>query len=249
MNGLKDYYEDNKTSCFNISEIVINEYQNVMIFSVISILLLLVPTLILQLLFVYRYKSTFLHRQFLYATIVVILLGIIYILYPSSFNIGCPLFYIIVNSSNRYLFFVEMLQITTIHLLLLYKFCKHMETRIMQRIQTLCCNIRPSLWHEVMIVCIQLGLPLPLIIDEFVVRQSMYFKRMEQNYILIPVLIANILLDLVCIVLLLVWVYRLWKRKLLKSKAKFVCTLIIHMHTVNLSRLFNWEHNFFVFKF
>ncbi len=79
-----------------------------------------------------------------------------------------------------------------------------------------------------MIVCIQLGLPLPLIIDEFVVRQSMYFKRMEQNYILIPVLIANILLDLVCIVLLLVWVYRLWKRKLLKSKAKFVCTLIIH---------------------
>ncbi len=138
MNGLKDYYEDNKTSCFNISEIVINEYQNVMIFSVISILLLLVPTLILQIFFVYRYKSTFLHRQFLYATIVVIIIirYIIYILYPSSFNVGCPLFYVIVNSLNRYLFLVEMLQITTIHLLLLYKFCKHMETRIMQQIQT-----------------------------------------------------------------------------------------------------------------
>ncbi len=55
MGGLV-YYEDNKTNhCLNISEIVLQE---IMIISIIDILLLLVPALILQLFFIYRYKST-----------------------------------------------------------------------------------------------------------------------------------------------------------------------------------------------
>ena len=52
---------------------------------------------------------------------------------------------------------------------------------------------------------------------------------MEIIYILVPVLIASILLDLLCIVMLVVWVHKLWKRRLLRSKAKFVLTQIGHM--------------------
>ncbi len=140
------YYEDNKTYCPNIcTEFDRNQlFPALTIFSIIGIVIL-VPTLILQLFFIYRYKSTLLHRQFLYTTVVVILLNVIYIIYSSTVDVGCPLFQRIVNSLNRYLFYVEMMQMTTIHLLLLYKLCKHMETRTMQRLQTLCCNICPCL--------------------------------------------------------------------------------------------------------
>ncbi len=114
MDGL--YNESNSTYCLNVSEILKLtphldlELKVLMIFNAINIPLLLVPTLILQLFFIYRYKSTFLYRQFLYTTIVVILFKIIYaLLYPSSLNDGCPLFYLVVTSLYRYMIFVEML--------------------------------------------------------------------------------------------------------------------------------------------
>ncbi len=224
---------DNNTNCLNISD-GIKELQALRIFGIIGILLLLVPTLILQLFFIYRYKSTFLHCQFLYATIVVVLMNGIYIVYPSTVHAGCPLFYLFVNSLNRYLFYVEMMQMTTIHLLLLYKLCKHIETRTMQRLQTLCCNIRPRLWHDVMIVCIQLGLPLPLLITEIVEtlkikRYNMYLIKLEMNCFIRPLLSVNILLGLICTVILVLWFCMLWKRRLLKNKVKFVCTQIGHI--------------------
>ncbi len=235
MDGL-DYYEDNNTNCLNFSDIIVTgrELTTLRISGLIGILLLLVPTLILQLFFIYRYKSTFLHRQFLYTTIVVILMDIIYIVYPSSLYVGCPLFYLFVNSLNRYMFYVEMLQMTTIHLLLLYKLCKHMETRIMQRLQTLCCNIRPRLCHDVIIVCIQFGLPSPILIAEFVMRfktklYNIYLIQLEMYCFIKPLLAVNILLGLICIVLLVLWFCMLWKRRLLKSKVKFVCTQMGHI--------------------
>ena len=242
MDGQFYYHnEDNNTNCPNIShENLIKEFQGVRIFGIISTLLLL-ATLILQLFFIYRYKSTFLHRQFLYTTVVVILVGIINILYLSSFS--CLTFFLAIYGLNRYLLYVEILQITTIHLLLLYKLCKHIETRTMQRLQTLCCNIRPRLWHDVMIVCIQFCLPLPVLIVDIVVIQKIhsildyfivYLKHVQEEIysILIPVLLASIILDLICIVVLVVWVYKLWKRRLLKSKARLVCTQISHIFFV-----------------
>ncbi len=206
MDGLV-YNESNNTNCLNFSENQIKEYLGLRIFGIIGIPLLLVPSLILQLFFIYRYKSTLLHRQFLYTTVVVILLNVIYIIYSSTVDVGCPLFQRIVNSVNRYLFYVEMMQMTTIHLLLLYKLCKHMETRTMQRLLTLCCNIRPRLWHDVMIVCIQFGLPLPLLIAEVVVMIKTFSMLeflidVEMNCFIRPLWVFNILLGLICIVLL-----------------------------------------------
>ncbi len=128
MDGL-DYYEDN---CLNNTEIDIKEFQAARIFGILSIPLLLVPSLILQLFFICRYKSTLLHRQFLYTTVIVILLNAIYTVYQSTVNVGCPFFQLIVTSVNRYLFYVEMIQMTTIHLLLLYKLCQHMQIEIMR---------------------------------------------------------------------------------------------------------------------
>ena len=161
-----DYNEDNSTGC--ISDSQVKSFQTFRIFGIIGIPLLLVPSLIVQLFFIYRYKSTFLHRQFLYTTVVLILMNAIYIVYPSTVDVGCPLSFLFVTSLNWYIFNVDIIQVTIIHLLLLYKLCKHMETRTTQRLQTLCCNIRPRLWHEVMIVCIQFGLPLPILIAEIV---------------------------------------------------------------------------------
>ena len=159
------YNLSNSTNCLNnISDSVMKQIQDLRIVSIVSIVLL-VPTLILQLFFICRYKSTFLHRQFLYTTVVIILLNII-------FCFDVCLGFLITNTLNRYLLYVEMMQITTIHLLLLYKLCKHIETRTTQRLKALCCNIRPRLWHEVMIVCIQLGFPLALLITEIVVIQK-----------------------------------------------------------------------------
>ncbi len=235
MDGLV-YYEDNKTNhCLNISDIVIKQLQDLRIVSIIDILLLLVPALILQLFFICRYKSTFLHRQFLYTTIVVILFYISGILYTSTVDVVCPFFFLITGNLAGYITYVEILQMTTIHLLLLYQLCKHMKTRTMQRLQACCCNIRPRLWHDVMIVCIQLGLPLPILIAEIVVRwktpfeSKLYDSEVEYYYIIAPLLAVNILLGLVCIVMLVLWFGILWKRRLLKSKVKFVCTQIGHI--------------------
>ncbi len=143
------YNLSNSTNCLNISDSVIKQSQDLRTSSIIIIPLLLVPTLILQLIFICRYKSTFLHRQFLYTTVVVVLIYIIFTLYPSSIDVGCecPLFYLLMNSLAGYITYVEILQITVIHLVLLYKLCKHIETRTMLRLQTLCCNIRPRLRH------------------------------------------------------------------------------------------------------
>ena len=98
----------------------------------------------------------------------------------------------------------------------------------MQRLRALCCNIRPRLWHEVMIVSIQLGLPLPILIVEIVVMiktNSVYFiYQVEYNYIEISLMAFNALLGLICTVLLVLWFCMLWKRRLLKNKVKFVCT-------------------------
>ena len=102
----------------------------------------------------------------------------------------------------------------------------------MQRLQTLCCNIRPRLWHDVMIVCIQFGLPLPVLIAEIVAilkTQTVYFKHDVAYYFFLPIVAVNILLGLICIVLLVVWFCMMMKRQLLKSKAKFVCTQISHI--------------------
>ena len=221
------YYEDNNTNCINISYSLIKQFQNIRIFGIISIPLLLVPTLILQLIFIYRYKSTFLHRQFFYTTVVVILLVTTYAVYSSSLNVGCPLFFLFVNSLNVYLLYVDMMQMLTIHLLLLYKLCKYM-----QRLQALCCNIRPRLWHEVIIVCIQFGLPLPILIVKIVVilktHHFVYFRYVEV-YFRIPLVAVNILLGLICIVLLMIWFCMLTKRNLLQNKVKFVCTQISHI--------------------
>ena len=231
MDG-QDYNTDNNTNCFNISESVIKQFPVRRTSSIISIPLLLVPTLILQLFFIYRYKSTFLHRQFLYTTVVVILLNVINIVYPSNLN-HCPLSFLLVYRLNWYFYYVEMLQITTIHLLLLYKLCKHIETRIMQRLQACCCNIRRRPWqYDVIIVCIQLGLPLPILIAEIVVilkTNSDNFIIGEYNYFFLPLVAVDTLLGLICIVLLVIWFCMLIKRKLLKSKAKFVCTQISHI--------------------
>ncbi len=220
MDGL-DYYEDNNTNGLNFSEIHDQDLR-LMICGIIGILLL-VPALILQLFFMYRYKSTFLHRQFLYTTIVVILLDIIYTLCPSSFKTW---FYSCLGILNQYLLYVEGLQITTIHLLLLYKLCKHMQTRTTQRLHTLCCNIRPRPWHEVIIVFIQFALS--LLIDIVMTLKTSYISKI----FFIIMLAVNILLGMICIVLLVLWFYILWKRKLLKSKAKFVCTQMGHIFFV-----------------
>ncbi len=215
------YNLSNSTNCLNnISDSVMKQIQDLRIVSIVSIVLL-VPTLILQLFFICRYKSTFLHRQFLYTTVVIILLNII-------FCFDVCLGFLITNTLNRYLLYVEMMQITTIHLLLLYKLCKHIETRTTQRLKALCCNIRPRLWHEVMIVCIQLGFPLALLIIEIVmIQKTSYHLEMIICYSI--VLAVNILLGLICIVLLVLWLCMLWKRRLLKSKAKFVCTQMGHI--------------------
>ncbi len=102
-------------------------------------------------------------------------------------------------------------------------------------------NICPRLWHDVMTVCIQLGLPLPLLIAEIVTSSTsstsrtisdyfMYVNQLQIHiFILIPLLVASTLLDLLCIVVLVVWVYKLWNKRLLKSKARFVCTQISHI--------------------
>ncbi len=236
MDELVDY-EDNSTNCMNFSTSEIQKFKYLSIFSIIGILLLLVPTSILQLFFIYRYKSTFLHRQFLYATAVVILINIIYIVYPSSLNVGCPLFYLTLDSLSRCIIYVEMLQMTTIHLLLLYKLCKHVVhvPRTMQRLQALCCNIRPRLWHDVMIMCIQFALPLPVLISEFVVMMkthTIYFVYVERIILIKPLLAVNVLLGLTCTVLLVLWFCILWKRKLLKNKAIFVFTQMGHIFFV-----------------
>ncbi len=229
MDG-QDYNEDN-TLCQNISA---KQFQDLRIVSIISILLLLVPTLIVQLIFIYRYKSTFLHRQFLYTTVAVILIYIIFTLYPSTIDVGCPLFYLLMTSLGVYITVVEIMQITTIHLLLLYKLCKYIETRTTQRLQALCCNIRPQPWHDVMIVCIQLGIPLPLLIADIVVilkTRSIEVYKVENyiKYIEKPLLAVNALLGLICTVLLMLWCCMLWKRRLLKNKVKFVCTQMGHI--------------------
>ena len=254
MDGLV-YSEDNNTYCLNFSDYVIQEVRDVRIFGILSILLLLVPTLILQLFFIYRYKSTFLHRQFLYATVVVTLISTLFIVYSNIVDVACPLLnpLIIVTIFNVYLLNVEMIQIMTIHLLLLYKLCKHIETRAMQRLRTLCCNIRPRLWHEVMIVCIQLSLPLPMVIAKFVVLLKTPFDsesgeliELEFTYFIDPLLAVNILLGLICTVLLVSWFCMLWKRGLLKNKAKFVCTQMGHILFV-LVVFFTWNIIYFQF--
>ena len=73
-------HEDNNTTCSNIG-IKDLDLKILRIFSIIIIPLLLVPSLFVQLSFTHRYKSTFLHRQFLYTAIMTILLNIIVILY------------------------------------------------------------------------------------------------------------------------------------------------------------------------
>ena len=222
-----DYTESNEsnyTFCYNITK---DQLQDLMILSVISVQLL-VLVLMLQLFFICRYKSTFLHRQFLYTTIVVILLGIIYVLYP-SFDDCSHSFSYTLTSLNQYLLFVEILQMTTIHIFLLYKLLKHIETRTMQRLRACCCNVRPRLWHEVVLVCFQFGYPIPLLITELVVRLSPGFIFVQLYTYFLPLVAINILFDLICIVLLLIWFYMLSKKKLLKSKAKVVCTQMGHI--------------------
>ncbi len=217
------YNLSNSTNCLNISDSGVKQFQDMRIFSIVSIVLL-VPTLILQLFFICRYKSTFLHRQFFYTTIFVLLYYIVFIVYLSTVDVGC--FFALLNSLGWYLLYVEIMQITTIHLLLLYKLCKYMQTRTMQRLQTLCCNIRPRPRHEMMIVCIQLGLPLPILITEIVILKtnSIYFVFNVESYIQISLVAVNTPMGLICTVLLVFWFCMLWKRRLLKNKVKFVCT-------------------------
>ena len=223
---------NNSTNCLNISDSVMNHLKDMRIVSIIIIPLLLVPTLILQLFFIYRYKSTFLHRQFLYATVVVILLFIMNIVYTSTVDVGCPFVPLFVNTLTAYITFVEIMQMTIVHFLLLYKLCKHIETRTMEWLRACCCNIRPRLWHDIIIACIQLGLPLPILIVDIVMIQTTNLisaYNTEYNYIEIPLLAVNALVGLICTVLLVLWFYVLWKRRLLKNKVIFVCTQMGHI--------------------
>ncbi len=185
----------------------------------------------------------------LYATFVVILVYIMFTLYPSTVDIGCPFFHLLMNSLAWYITFVEIMQMRIIHLLLLYK---HVEIRTTQRLQTLCCNIRSRLWNDVMIVCIQLGLPLPVLIVDIVVilktRSVEFMYEVGYDYIKKPLLAVNILLGLICTVLLVSWCCMLWKRRLLKNKVKFVCTEMGHIIITRFSCNINREHTFDAIK-
>ncbi len=108
-----------------------------------------------------------------------------------------------------------------------------MQTRTTQRLRALCCNIRPRLWHEVMIVCIQLSLPLPILYN------SWHCVDIENTFSLLYIFGNTLLfstsggsqhttIGLVCIVLLVIWFCMLVKKKWLKNKAKFVCTQMGH---------------------
>ncbi len=55
------------------------------------------------------------------------------------------------------------------------------------------------------------------------------FIEVELFGFVLPLVLVNILFDLICIVLVVDWVCKLWKRKLLKSKVKFVCTQMGHI--------------------
>ncbi len=245
MDGLV-YSEDNNTYCLNFSDSVIKEVRAVRIFGILIILLLLVPTLILQLFFIYRYKSTFLRRQFLYATVVVTLISTLFIVFSNIVDAACPLLnpLIIVTNLNRYLWYVDMLQITILRLLLLYKSFKQIATGTTQRQQTHSNNR----WQEVMIVCIKVELALGA---QFVATLMTYsfFSTKVELYLMRPLVslqAVNILSGLTCIVMLVVWFCILWKRKLLKNKVKFVFTEMAHILFVivvflfwNISTLFS----------
>ncbi len=235
MDGL-DYYEDNYTYCWNYSDYVIQETRAVRIFGILSIPLLLVPTLILQLFFMYRYKSTFLHRQFLYATIVVTLISTVFVVFSNIVDAFCPLLnpLIIVTIFNRYMWYVELLLTTIFYLFAVYKLCKLKAPKTMQQIQTLR-NDRLHLWEKVMIVCIHVGeisfeIGSHLLLYIWIGYMSIYSTKMKLNLMrpLLSQLAVNIPLGLICIVLLVIWFHILWDRKLLKNQVKFVWTQMGH---------------------
>ncbi len=93
------------------------------------------------------------------------------------------------------------------------------------------------LWHEVMIVCSQLCLPLPILIAEIVVIWKTnliynHLEKLERKYFIMPMLSVNILLGLTCTVLLVLWFCMLWKRRLLRNRVQFVCTQMGHIFAV-----------------
>ncbi len=75
------------------------------------------------------------------------------------------------------------------------------------------------------------------------------FLDVEIDFILLPLVAVNTLLGLTCIVLVVVWFYILSKRKLLKSKANFVCTQIGHILIVLVVLLIGNTSYFFSYFF
>ncbi len=236
---MDDYQlESNFTYCSNFSDAQINTYLGLRITGILGILLLLLPSLVVQLVFLCCYKSTLLHRQFLWSTIAVMMINAVYIAYLDSIQHGCMVFFI-VNSLNRYLFYVEMMLMTTIHIILLLKLCKHIKTKKQNSLLQTLFSIQPRVWYDVIIVCVQFFIPLPLLIVELVVRQKLRdtIIEWEMNYFTRFILVVNIILGLTCIIMLIVWFVVMIKERLLKNKLRLVCTHMGHIFFVLLVSL------------
>ena len=255
MEEMDDYQlESNFTYCSNFSDAQINTYLGLRITGILGILLLLLPSLVVQLVFLCCYKSTLLHRQFLWSTIAVMMINAVYIAYLDSIQHECRM-QSIVNSLNRYSFYVEMILMTTIHIILLLKLCKYMKTKHLKKLNSLLqtlFSIQPRVWYDVIIVCVQFGIPLPLLIVELVVSKQLrdIIIDWEMVCFIRPILVVNIILGLTCIIMLIVWFVVMIKERLLKNKLRFVCTHMGHIFFVlSVSLIWNTMYLFTIFKY
>ena len=203
---------------------------------VCSILLML--TLVFELFYICRYKTTFLQRLFVYFTIAAAITEVTRMSYlVFAFCKGLALVYFTILQLHTY--FIELLLIGSISATLLSKMYKHRASRQVPDPNTeymlCCCAYKKS--REVTFCLIVFITTLTLPVTQITTNIIKDLKNNKLNAwitfliantpflnpFLLIVLVVDLVLMVISIIVLINWLCKLRRRKLLQNKIKLVC--------------------------
>ncbi len=231
-------FEFSNESCQN-SEEISNENLAHGVSSLVCLVLLLLPTLILEIYYLCRYKSTFYLRLFLYLTISCMLLTCSFVLHLVLCFYPVPAYCYFIDGATSYALLTELMLILSINIILLYTLGKYARQKKM--VSTTRFSHRKRIICEFVFLICQFAIPLMISTIQLVTTvendtqqcRSLTAWRCQLNntdlvietiiLIYIPVGL-DMLLSIAVLLCLVIWLmYSLKTINLMKPRLMLVC--------------------------
>ncbi len=227
------------SSCYDTEEVSDSNFAHG-VSALVCFLIFLLPTLVLEIYYLRRYRSTFLQRLFYYLTISCMILTFSHIQLLILYFYPILVYCYFIDATISYAVLTELMLILSINIILLFKLYKYSLKK--QGIPTTRCNCNQKMCEFVFLLC-HFGIPLvastvQLVTTTGLVDETGYCRSLtawhclknSTNFIVESICFVyfpvglNILLSIVVLSSLIIWlIFSLKRINLMKHRLLVVC--------------------------